>query len=164
MSDWLSPHESDTQWAVFEANVQAYRQLSVGSQGLLLTAGSVLLSQSLRMPFLTIFVISMIVTWYVYFPVIFARTAIVDFHKFALGKNFDRTGHRVAGGPNYHPLSERDYGKLTNFRLRQAVYNELSVPGREPFRTVRVTRKKLDVMLPTLMTVAWIILVIDSFM
>ena len=55
-----SQHAPDAQWAVYEANVQMYRQLAVASQGLLLAVGAILINE--RVPLMFVFIIAMVVS------------------------------------------------------------------------------------------------------
>lgn len=151
-----SRHNPSEQWSTYEANVQAYRSLSVSSQSLFLTVGAILLGWDLRIPFFTVLAMAMITTWYIWFPAIFSRTAIVDFHKFRLGDRFDKNGDVQAKGDKGSRLDERDYARVTNLALRRRVYEHLSRPGYK-HRTIRVTRRKLDVYLPILFTIVWVI-------
>lgn len=147
-------HHPTDLWSTYESTVQGYRQVSASSQSLFLTAGAVLLGWGFRIPFFTVMAMAMITTWYIWFPVIFSRTAIVDYHKYDLASRFDREGRPRTKRAD--PLDERDYARLTNFALRRRVYTELSTDGRL-HRTIRVSRRKVDVLLPVLFTVVWVI-------
>jgi hypothetical protein len=155
--------ESGSAWSVYEANVQAYRGLSLSTQSLFLTAGAVLLADGLAVPFLAIMTMSIIATWYVWFPVIFARTAIVDYYKFHLASLFDSAGNAVGPGtPEDDRLREKDYARTTNRALRRRVHASLQDEGAgdtQRFRTLRATRRKIDVVIPALLTVVWFIFV-----
>lgn len=85
-----SSHPETEQWAVFESNVQAHRGLALSAQGLFLAVGAILIDRAF--PLVAVFFLAMAATWWVFFPVIFARSAIVDFHKFNFGAHYDREG------------------------------------------------------------------------
>lgn len=152
-------HPATEQWSVYESNVQAYRGLAMSAQSLFLAVGAILLDETL--PLIAVMVLAMTATWWVFFPVIFARTAIVDFHKFDLGRRFDRAGH-VREDPAAPGLREVEYAKVTNRALRGRVYAEVTRGNRvrygadaPAFRTLRQTRLKLDLVMPCLFTAAW---------
>jgi hypothetical protein len=155
-----SPHGGDSQWAVYEASVQAYRGLSLSSQSLFLAVGAILLSLEIPVPFFTVMALALASTWYVWFPLIFARTAIVDYHKFQLAKRFDQDGNlfsvSLRDDSNYF-LREKDYAATGNRVLRGRVYNGLTESGGPRFRTMRMTRKKIDLYLPIFFTIVWTI-------
>ena len=148
-------------WSVYEANVQAYRGLSLSTQSLFLTAGAVLLADGLTVPFIAVMAMSLVATWYVWFPVIFARTAIVDFYKYDLGSQFDSTGDRVGPGTGANDrLREGAYAHTANHALRRRVYAGKprgDADDARPFKTLRTTRRKIDVVIPTMLTVVWLI-------
>ncbi|MFV0496089.1 hypothetical protein [Mycobacterium sp.] len=147
---------SDTQWNTYETNVQAYRGLSISAQSLYLAVGAILLTQGDKLPFFTTFALAMTTMWYVFFPVIFARTAIVDFHKYSFRDRFTEVGELRTSSDDL-PLSERTYANLWRGRkLRKRVASLVDMPEGKPFRTIRQTRLKLDVFLPVSMTVVWV--------
>lgn len=147
----------DSQWSTYESNVQAYRGLSMSAQALYLAVGAILLGTGMRLPFFTVFILAMVTTWYVFFPVIFARTAIVDYHKFDLGSRFDEVGLPRAAESSAR-LSERAYASVTRGRaLRARVASHIDMPPGQKFRTMRQTRLKLDLFIPISITIVWAI-------
>jgi hypothetical protein len=148
----------DNQWATYEANVQAYRGLAMSAQSLYLAVGAILLGADLTLPFFAVMVMALVTAWYVFFPVIFARTAIVDFHKFNLRNRFDRDGNRVGEVPPDNRLLERHYASVwTGRALRKRVYSQIEMPNGQRFSTLRQTRWKLDVFVPGVVTIVWFI-------
>jgi hypothetical protein len=147
------------QWNVYESNVQSYRNMALSSQGLFLAAGAVLLDPLSMLPFFGVMAIALIAQWFIWFPVIFARTAIVDYYKFNFADLYD-----VEGNPRKRKtasrLSERDYAKVTNFELRKKIYQQRTFENGEAFRTMRVSRSKIDLYLPVLVSVLWFYLAI----
>jgi len=157
-----SNHAGTEQWAIYEGNVQAYRGLAISAQSLFLAVGAILL-EDLELPFTAAMAFALVATWWIFFPVIFARTAIVDFHKFDLGSRFDRDGRPASSGTG-EGLREDEYGRVLNLSLRRRVYEHVTADRRarlgsdaEPFRTMRQTRRKLDVFLPAIFTAVWVI-------
>ena len=174
-----TPHDEQTQWTTYESNVQNYRGLGMSTQSILLAVGAIILGQHQRFTFAALAVIAEIVTWFIFFPSIFARTAIVDFHKFEMAQKFDRFANpKAADGPRPDPgdqnahLLEKEYAKvsLSGVRLRRKVNEELSQrnlikygPSAERFRTLRMTRRNFDVIVPALFTLVWIVFTVQSF-
>ncbi|WP_425836893.1 hypothetical protein [Microbacterium sp. PA5] len=147
----------DSQWSTYEANVQSYRGLSMSAQSLYLAVGAILLGVGDRLPFFTVLILAMVTTWYVFFPVIFARCAIVDFHKFDLGSRFDRDGNPRESTDDSR-LSERAYANLWRGRgLRARVASHIDMPAGQRFRTMRQTRLKLDLFIPISVTIVWLV-------
>jgi hypothetical protein len=108
----------------------------------------------------------MVSTWYIWFPAIFARTAIVDYHKFELAQQFDEDGRRYTlslKNPGTEYLREKEYAKTTNLALRRRVYAALTLSDNVPFRTMRLTRMKIDLFLPLFLTAVWVIFAIYVF-
>lgn len=159
--------QSGPQWAVYEANVQAYRQISLSIQSLLIAAGAFLIEKD-KVAFGVVFVMALGLTLFAFFPAIFCRTAIVDFYKFGLASRFDDQGQllRTASsessqvglpGDPSKALDERKYANFWSFGLRRAVYRQNRAAGRQPTRTLRTTRIKLDVVVPACLTVIWVV-------
>lgn len=161
-----SDHDAQTQWAVYDANVQAYRGLSVTTQSLLLAVGAIVLDDGDSLILLgLLFLVAMTVSWYVFFPPIFARTAIVDFHKYRLGERFSDKGGPLDSSEDTEPLREKRYAEvsLRGHQLRRRIYGALTEeirdaygPDAAPFRTLRPTRLKFDLVLPLLISLMWI--------
>lgn len=143
-------HDPTGLWSTYEGNVQAYRGLALSAQSLFLAVGAILLDGDLTVPFVTVFALAMVSTWWVFFPVIFARTAIVDYYKFHLGRRIDRLGQR-ADSDTTDFLVDKEYARVTNWSLRRKVYRQVS----PSFRTMRLTRVKLDLVMPVLLTITW---------
>ncbi|MBX5487885.1 MAG: hypothetical protein IRZ17_14915 [Mycolicibacterium hassiacum] len=157
--DHLRP---DSKWSTYESNVQAYRQLSVATQSLFLATGAILLGSGAELAFFVTFLMAQVAAWYVFYPVIFSRCAIVDYHKFNLGSRFNREGRQVETVSAEEALREHEYASfLAGRRLRKKVYLQLAPVHGRPFRTLRMTRKKLDLVLPAMFTFAWLFFVID---
>jgi len=152
-------HDRSTQWATYEANVQAYRGLSMSTQSVFLAVGAILLDVGFKVPFFVMFGLAMIATWYVFFPAIAARTRIVDFHKFELDRLLLRDGTLAGDDASEETdrLREREYAHGTNRELRARVAQTLRDAGFPRPTQWGPTRFKLDVVLPLLTTAAWIV-------
>lgn len=158
-----------SKWGVYESNVQAYRGLSLSSQSLYLAVGAILLEGELRAPLVIMFVVAMATAWLIWFPVIFARTAIVDFHKHNLAEHVNVKGGRLdkdaePGSDAATPLRERDYARVGNRSLRRSVYASVQpeIPEIPNFRTMRQSRMKIDGWMPVLITIVWIAFLIHG--
>lgn len=153
--------QTDNQWSTYESNVQAYRQMSIAAQSLYLAVGAILLSADTAIAFFVTMAMALLTTWYVFFPVIFARCAIADYHKFNMRERFDSRGNRVDTPSGQDFLLERAYANLLRgSKLRRAVAAALGSQGK-PFRVLRQTRVKLDLVLPASFTLVWLIFGID---
>lgn len=149
------------QWSVYDTNVQAYRSNFISSQSLLLTVGALFIDKSV---FLMIFVtlIALFQMWYVWFPVIRARTIISDFHKFNAKyedfKNININGEFEENTLN--SLTEEVY--VDNNKIRKKANAVLSkLIGDEKLKhNFRITRIKLDRILPVTFSVIWIVMCI----
>ncbi len=149
------------QWSVYDTNVQAYRSNFISSQSLLLTVGALFIDKSL---FLIIFVtlIAFFQMWYVWFPVIRARTIISDFHKFSAKyeefKNININGEFEEHTLN--PLTEEVY--VDNNKIRKKANAVLSkLIGDEKLKhNFRITRIKLDRILPVTFSAIWLVMCI----
>lgn len=161
MDDRQDHLSEDSQWSVYEGNVQAYRGLALSAQAIYLAVGALLLPGGQLAPFLAVFALAMVTSWYVWAPAIFARTAIVDFHKFRLGELFERDGTLATGQVPTEPLRAREYARTTGWTLRRRVYAGMRESGFPGFRTLRLTRFKIDLVLPSLFTIVWLVFTIS---
>ena len=100
--------------------------------------------------------IALYTSWFIWFPVIFSRTAIVDFYKFKLASKFDETGAERKDKNATH-LLDREYARTTNWSLRKRVYAGMKLANGERFRTMRVSRKKIDLFMPIMISLVWVV-------
>lgn len=149
-------------WSTYETNVQSYRQISVSLQSLLLAVGAILMERVSVFSLALIALLALILTWYVWFPVIFCRTAIVDFHKFDLASAFTDEGLPALEGAEHRPLREKDYAHFVNFALRRRIYRHQQEAGLQPMKTLRATRFKIDVLVPALTSSIWVVLLVAA--
>lgn len=145
-------------WQVYEANVQAYRSQALTTQSILLAVGAILL-RSFGLSFFAVLVIAMLSTWWVFFPVIFARSAIVDYHKVHMSRKVAADGQRATSATQDF-LAEKEYARLFNVKLRKVVYASMAVELGG--KTHRLTRLKLDVFLPLMLSSVWVFYVISG--
>lgn len=132
-------------WTANESLLQSYRSIFISSQSFFLTAGAVLIEKS---PFLVFSVAAMalVMIWFIWLPVVKARFLIVDYHKYlSMKAQLELPG----------VCSERDY--VHDEAKRQAFNNTFGIDT-----NWRATRIKLDLALPILFTVFWVVLVIHQ--
>ena len=120
----------------------------ISSQSLLLAVAAIFYEKSSVMV-VTIFVIALIVQWFIWYRVIRTRTLITDYHKFnAKFEMSDSLG-----------LSEEDY--LVDEKRWKAMEWLAEKTGNEKYKQeFRLTRLKLDFILPILFTVIWIAMIV----
>ena len=148
--------QATDQWSVYEANVQSYRNMAMSSQSLYLTAGAIFLGNHESVALFAIMTLALVTQWFIWFPVIFSRTAIVDFHKFNLGERFNADGLKRANAEDAQ-LDERKYANTRAHALRKTVYAGMIELGYKDFRTMRMSRTKIDFYLPLMLTTLWIV-------
>lgn len=142
-------HDPTAQWTVYEANVQAYRGLSISSQSILLAVGAILLDRGQPGYVMAILAaLAVGLTWLVWSRVILARVRIADFHKFRLDLKFEDGGAEVPVGKKpSNPLNESTYVKKRS--IRRKIYKALN------YKTMRLSRVKLDVVVPAVFSLIW---------
>ena len=84
--------------------------------------------------------------WYMWVPVVYSRSKIVDYYKFQTDESIRTTVEKV---------TEQEYVK--NKEKRNKINNEI---GRSNFRS---TRKKVDIILPIMYTLIWFTLITARF-
>ncbi len=142
-------------WSVYESNLQSYRSNMIASQSFLLAVAGLFFGRSNCLGLICAF-IALVQLWYIWYRVIRVRTLIVDFYKYGLGQKYSCTGGFL--GPGEKALDERTY--CTNWAIRKIVndsefanYNGMKCFVRQNWR---LTRIKLDIIMPVLFTVLWV--------
>ena len=156
----MDKHES--QWTLYDSNVQTYRSNSLASQALLLAVGAFLYKEEYIILLIT-FLVAMFQMWYIWYRVIRVRTIISDFHKFNFLYNFSSFVNNEGDfEPNTSlPLTEETYTKNTKTR-RKANYILANQTGIAKLKyNYRLTRVKLDIMLPLSFSFLWIIIILS---
>ena len=140
-------------WAVYEANVQQYRVLSATVQSFLLAIGSILFTTSKPVPGLLLMMIAVMgvghVAW-VWIPVVFARHKVIDYYKY----QHDKKLSVEARAELEQFCGEKQYVKKS--ALRRAVNEKFF--GDPSLRVWRLTRVKLDLVVPLAYVAFWIAL------
>ena len=151
-----------TTWSTYDSIVQDYRANMLASQSLLLAVEAILFERSILLEII-ICAIGLFQLWYIWFAIIRARTIISDFHKFNALYNFSKiiniNGDK-SSEQNSLPLTEEKYVSDKTVRNR-ANYNLAEITKIPKLKTnFRITRLKLDVILPISFTIIWVILIV----
>lgn len=157
--------------AIYDGDVQAYRQFFVSLHSLLLAVGAILLEKSPMLCLIVTIISTVHIVW-IWMRVVSTRCLYVDFYKFKLCDYFERDGALIdksADAPE-HPLSDTDY--VCDKLLREKVNSQMAqcsrrsgiyyasaekVRSKDPpkFKNRRITRIKLDIVTPTLLLIVW---------
>lgn len=140
-------------WSTYEANVQSYRSNMIASQSFLLAVGAVLLGKNSFLLGICV-TIALFQLWYIWYRVIRTRTIIVDYYKFNLCNRFSECGSKLESNDCH--LTEETY--LKNTSVRRKVNMRLADDEKKPKlkHNLRLTRVKLDLILPITFTIIWI--------
>ncbi len=151
----------ENKWSTYESNMQAYRSCFLSSQSIMLAVGAVLLDKS-KIAIIIIAVLSMFQILFVWVPVIYKRSLIVDFHKYNMAKKFDKKGNKIRKN-NKHHLTEIIY--CNNRKVRKKVNSKMSknICNGKTFVNIRKTRMKIDIIIPISMISLWAIYICISF-
>lgn len=152
----------DENWSIYEGNVQAYRSNFISSQSFMLAVAAMVLDKSFILTFI-ISAVSIIQIWYIWFRVIHVRTIIVDFYKYQMYVHFDENGD-LKGKNTINFLCENTY--VTNKYIRKKVNQNMTKyfnRGKKVFHNLRLTRIKIDLIIPILFTIIWTAFLIYSF-
>ena len=135
----------DTQWAVYEANVQAYRGSFNSAQAILLAFGAIIFGENTGL-FTFIAVVAVLQIWYIWFRVIRTRILIVDYHKIFVDPKYQ---------PPEHDIGETAYVKDKDARR---AFNQAA----KMRSNWRLSRVKMDILLPILYTLLWCAMLISA--
>ena len=130
-------------WSVNESLLQSYRQIFINTQSIMLATGAVILGKSDVLMWVLV-TMGLVTIWYIWFPVVRARHLIVDYYKYLSMNN----GH---SSDVIKKCSEHDYVNIKKKRV--ALNKELGITG-----NFRLTRLKIDIVLPVLYSIVWIVL------
>lgn len=127
-------------WNVNETLLQSYRSIFISSQSFILAVGAIVLDKSTFI-LAAIAIMSLIMIWVVWFPVVVSRHKIVDFYKYRALKPADIPD--CSESEYVHDQGKREqanevFGITTNWRK---------------------TRIKLDLFIPIMFTLVWLLLV-----
>ena len=129
-------------WHNNENLLQSYRQIFINSQAFMLAVGAILFDAADKLLLVLIAMLAGFIIWYIWFSVVVVRHKAVDYHKYITLK----------GGAPDGVCSEDDY--INNKESRIKTNKILGIPT-----NWRPTRKKIDLYLPVIYTVVWMLLV-----
>lgn len=137
----------ETERQTNETLLQSYRQIFISFEAFLLAVGAIVIDKSLMvMAFIT--AVGVATIWTLWFRIVRSRHLIVDYYKYNMKVNMD-------GECN----SEEDYVKNPKIRKQAINKYESKNKGDKKIRNgYRPTRFKVDLVLPILFTVIWIVL------
>lgn len=135
-------------WATNEGLLQGYRSTFIGSQSFLLAIGVLLLDKSLQMwMMLVMALISGGIIVYIWIPVVRARALIVDYYKIQLDHDFS----------NLKNFCENEHIYIHNKKGRKLMNKEAGLES-----NWRLTRIKVDMLLPAIFFIIWVGLLITK--
>lgn len=149
----------EIKWSTYDSMIQAYRSNMISSQAFLLAVGAIVVDKSIII-LLICFAIAVIQLWYIWYRVIRCRAIISDFYKFGLSSLYDKCGNALK--EDKEPLNYDIYVK--NKKIRKQVNKAYAIYRNNPkYKTnMRVTRFKLDVLIPITFSILWIALVLHG--
>ena len=128
----------DILWSVYEANVQAYRGSFNASQAILLAFGAIIYGKNTSL-FAFIAILALAQIWYIWFRVIRSRILIVDYHKIFIDPKYRPPEHDIGESAYLNDeKARREFNKAANMHSNW-----------------RLSRIKMDILLPILYTVLW---------
>jgi len=157
MDNYLEKEKSE--WALYDSIVQSYRSNMIASQSLLLAVAAIFFSKE---PFLVVVLcaIGLVLQWYIWFRIITKRCIISDYHKFnfqfELSKKINNEGNAMQEGDV--PLSEQTYVSNRNVRKMANAWIVELTHNEKYKRNARITRVKLDYILPILFSIVWVLI------
>jgi len=162
--------EPNDVWETYDTNVQAYRGNFFSTQSILLAVVAFILEKH---NILTIFIsiIGLFQMWYIWFRVISTRIRIVDYHKYGMNKIFDNEGNFSPS--NVHSkICLREDVYANEGKIRHKVNKKMSkLWGRKTnhgqklkFRNFRMTRVKLDIIIPISITAIWLFFLVNAYL
>lgn len=146
-------------WSNNEVLIQSYRSCFISSQSLLIAAGSMFFEKSPTI-FSVICGVALFQMWYIWFRVIRARTITNDFYKHDLNIYVDETGKALSSSADKKPLTEALYRR--NYRIRKEANRTIAEITKNPKlkRNFRLTRIKVDILMPVSFTLIWIVIAV----
>lgn len=130
-------------WNINETLLQSYRSIFISSQSFLLAVGAIVSGKS-PLVLYAVAAISLLMIWGIWFPVVRSRHRIVDYYKH---------GMALPETKRSELCTEKQY--VHDDELRKKANALFGVES-----NWRPTRKKLDLMMPVLVSSVWIVLVI----
>lgn len=146
----------ETKWSVNESLLQSYRSIFISSQSFLLAVGAFSF-EKFRLLNILLAIMSLLMIWGIWIPVVRARRRIVDYYKYAL-KLTDEQRQK------FGQITD-EIGYVPNGKLRNAAnqFLEETLNLDKPVSDLRETRKKVDLYLPIGFSLIWLIFLLVGF-
>ncbi len=146
---------AETRWSVNESLLQSYRSIFISSQSFLLAVGAVTFD---RYAFLNIIlaVMSLVMIWWIWLPVVTARRRIVDYYKFSLSLTAEQQLYY------FEHFTEGQYVSDGKSREQVNDYLENTLQLTHKITDMRETREKVDFWLPFGFSIIWLFFLIPS--
>jgi len=133
----------ENRWGINESLLQSYRSIFISSQSYLLAVGAIVSGKN-TVALFTIALVSLAMIWFIWFPVVTSRHRIVDYYKFAIG---------LAETNRLQLCSEHEYVHDRTLRTSANKLFGINTNWRE-------TRLKIDLVIPILFSLIWIVLIV----
>jgi hypothetical protein len=162
--------EPNDEWKTHDSNVQAYRSNLFSTQSILLAVVAIMIDKNNILSIL-ISIVGLFQLWYIWFRIISTRIFIVDYHKYGMNKIFNNKGKLILSDIKCDDYLREDI-YATNKKVRHRVNKNITkLWGRKnkygqnlKFINFRMTRLKLDIIIPISMTLVWIFFLINAFL
>lgn len=136
-------------WTTNESLLQSYRQIFTGSQAFFLALGTIIINSDTTWLFYAVAALGLFMIWYVWYRVVRVRHLAVDYHKY-LHRYLVKHGQEPEG-----ICTEGEYIDIKTRSKRKATNQVLKVKT-----NLRLTRFKIDILLPIAYTLTWVILAV----
>lgn len=149
-------------WSLYDSMVQSYRSNMIASQSLLLAVAAILFEKNIYIE-CTVCAVALFQLWFIWSRIIFSRAIISDFHKFNALYNFnhlvDNNGNEIKDTDETSFLTEEKYIKDRTVRRKANLVLAARTGNIKLKSNCRITRVKLDIIMPVLFTIVWLSLV-----
>ena len=135
-----------TKWSINESLLQSYRSIFISSQSFLIAAGAIFFDKSNLLLFI-LSGIGILIIWYIWFPVVVIRHRISDYYKYILDLPEEKI-NKLCTATDYAINKEARRKANKIFNLKQGEW--------------RLTRIKVDILIPILFTIIWICMVVAT--
>ena len=133
-----------TKWSVNESLLQSYRSIFISSQSFLIAVGAIFFDKSTSLLFI-LAGISILMIWYIWFPTVVVRHRIADYYKHIIDLPENKIVKLCTDSIYATNKIEREKANKI-FNLQKGEW--------------RLTRIKIDLILPVLFTIIWVCIVV----
>ena len=135
-------------WSTNESLLQSYRQIFISSQSFFLAIAAILIENADELTIICLAFIGLLMIWFIWFRVVRSRHLAVDYHKYIDEFIKNNDGEYPKG-----ICTEKKYIEIFS-KERKKTNKVLGIE-----KNLRLTRKKIDVYLPILFTLTWVLLI-----